>query len=372
MNLLMITGDRTLAEGKKSAFYNTLEEFHKYWDRIDIICPKTEFPMSDVRNFFGNVFIHPSPWPLVAQPFWILKKGKQIYAEQKFDLMTVHEYPPFYNGIRARLLWGWIQVPYILEIHHIPGFPKAAGPKERFYKNLMRFFIRADSAKAKAVRAVNKKQVPDFLIKAGVPKDKIVYIPSFYIDLDVFRPLAVEKKYDLVFAARLEKNKGIRSLLEAVKFSIFNFQFPMKLLIIGSGPLKQELVRFVEQNDLRDSVFFSGWLETLNNVAQAYNSAKIFINPSLNEGGPRVTLEAMACGLPIITTKVGLMPDIIHDDENGLFIDWTLNDMAEKIISLLKNKELQNKFSEAGLELVKQFERNAAIKNYAEQLQKLV
>ncbi len=124
----------------------------------------------------------------------------------------------------------------------------------------MRFFIRADSAKAKAVRAVNKKQVPDFLIKAGVPKDKIVYIPSFYIDLDVFRPLAVEKKYDLVFAARLEKNKGIRSLLEAVKFSIFNFQFPMKLLIIGSGPLKQELVRFVEQNDLRDSVFFSGWL----------------------------------------------------------------------------------------------------------------
>jgi glycosyltransferase involved in cell wall biosynthesis len=376
--LLMISGDRSLAEGKRGAFYNTLEEFHKYWDRVDIICPKIQNSKIKMQNdnvkfkIFENVYIHPSSWPLIAQPLWILKKGRQIYAEQKFNLMTVHEYPPFYNGIGARLLWNKIKTPYILEIMHVPGHPKASSLKERFYRALFKIFICWDAVKAKAIRVINQKQTPEFLKAVGISEDRIKYIPAFYIDLDVFRPLAVEKKYDLVFAARLEKNKGISLLLKAVRFSISNFQFPMKLLIIGSGPLKNELIRYVEKNGLKDNVFFSGWLETLNDVAQAYNSAKIFINPSLNEGGPRVALEAIACGLPVITTKVGLMPDIIRNGENGLFMDWTSNDMTEKTIGLLKDKELQNKFSEAGLKLVKQFERKDAIKNYADKLQSLI
>ncbi|PIR41691.1 MAG: hypothetical protein COV30_02370, partial [Candidatus Yanofskybacteria bacterium CG10_big_fil_rev_8_21_14_0_10_37_15] len=121
-----------------------------------------------------------------------------------------------------------------------------------------------------------------------------------------------------------------------------------------------------------DNVFFSDWLATSEDVARAYASAKIFVNPSYNEGGPRVVLEAMACGLPVVTTRVGLMPDIIKDGENGLFTDWLAEDMAEKIQTLLKDKELQDKFAAAGLELVKQFERKESIKNYADKLKQLI
>ena len=386
----MISGDRSLAEGKHGAFYNTLEEFHKYWDRVDIVCPSIfNFLRPKTHNLkpitcFGNVFIHPSPWPLILQPFWILKKGREIYREQKFNLMTVHEYPPFYNGIGARLLWNKIKIPYVLEIMHVPGYPKAASVKEEIYKTFLKFFIKPDSSKAKAIRVINKNQTPGFLMRAGVARSKLIYIPAFYIDLNIFCPLNAEKKYDLVFAARLEKNKGIVLLLRAISNIKVAYsaeatsaakagKMPnVKLLIIGSGPLKANLQDYVKRNGLEHNVFFSGWLETLNDVARAYNSAKIFVNPSLNEGGPRVVLEAMACGLPVITTRVGLMPDMIHDGENGLFTDWTPNNMAEKIIHLIKDKELQNKFSEAGLELVKQFERKEAIKNYADKLQLLI
>src|SRR3989338_10228011 len=146
MKLLMITGlgsAKDLASGKKGAFYNTLEEFSKYWTRIDIICPHIEnYKIENslkIENFklkiFNNVFVHISPWPLVFHPFWFLKKGKEIYKEQKFDLMTVQDYPPFYNGIGARLLWSRIKVPYILEFHHISGYPKAANFKEKIYAN---------------------------------------------------------------------------------------------------------------------------------------------------------------------------------------------------------------------------------------------
>ncbi len=367
----MISGDRALAEGKYGAFYNTLEEFHKYWDRIDIICPRTTNYKLQTTNLFGNVFIHPSPWPLIMQPFWILKRGKQIYKEQKFNLMTVHEYPPFYNGIGARLLWNKIRVPYVLEIHHIPGLPKAAGFKERFYKNMTEFLIRADSIRAKAIRAVNKKQVPDFLIKAGVPREKIVFIPSLYIDLNVFQPMRLDKKYDLVFAARLEKNKGILNLIEAIR--IAKKQKPdIKLLIIGSGPELSRIKLLTTHYSLQTNIIFSGWLETLNDVVRAYNSAKIFINPSLNEGGPRVALEAMACGLPVITTKVGTMLDVVSDGENGLFGSWEPDEIADKIALLLEKKGLQEKFSQAGIEIAKRFEKVAAIKNYADELKKII
>jgi len=90
----MITGDRSLAEGKFGAFYNTLEEFHNYWERIDVISPNVSNLNPHTSNLFHNVFIHPSPWHLIFQPSFILKKGKEIYREQKFDFITVHEYPP--------------------------------------------------------------------------------------------------------------------------------------------------------------------------------------------------------------------------------------------------------------------------------------
>ena len=316
----------------------------------------------------GNVFIHVSPWPIIFHPFWFLKKGIEIYKEQKFDLMTVQEFPPFYNGIGARLLWHKIKVPYILEIMHIPGYPRAAGFKEKFYRGLMKIFIKFDSTKAKAVRVINKKQTPDFLKKAGISELKLFYIPAFYIDLEVFSKKNIEKKYDLVFAARLEKNKGIIELLKAIKLLVTNYHLPTKLLIIGSGPLKEELIKFVEKNGLKNNVFFSGWLATSDDVAEAYSSARIFINPSYNEGGPRVALEAMACGLPVITTEVGLMSDIIKDGDNGLFTGWQPKEIAERIILLMDNRELQNKFSVAGMELVRQFEKKAAIKNYTNKL----
>jgi glycosyltransferase involved in cell wall biosynthesis len=367
--LLMISGDRALAEGKHGAFYNTLEEFHKYWDRIDVICPKVK--EQKVKEIFGNVFIYPSPWPLICQKWWVFLKGSKLFKRNKFDLMTVHEYPPFYNGIGAWMLWRKIKVPYVLEVMHIPGYPKAGNFKEVIYKNLIRWFLRYDTKRARGVRIINKEQTPQFLKKSGVPEGKFIHIPAFYIDLDTFSPKNEEKKYDIVFAARLEKNKGILELIKAV--DLVRKKMPeIKLLIIGTGPLKQELINFVENGELKNNVFFSGWLATSEDVARAYSSAKIFVNPSYNEGGPRVVLEAMACGLPVITTKVGLMLDIIVDGENGLFVDWSVEDMVEKIQDLLGNKELQAKFSKAGLELVKNFERKKEIKNYADKLKELI
>jgi len=385
--LLMITGDRALASGKKGAFYNTLEEFHKHWDRIDIICPrigkfKNGKSMENgnwkmINNIFGNVFIHPSPWPLIFQPFWILRAGLRILKTNHYTLstknylMTVHDFPPFYNGIGAKFIHFFTRVPYVLEIMHIPGLPRAASTKELIYKYLSALFIGIDAHRARAVRVINQNQTKNFLIKAGVPVSKIKYIPAFYIDFDIFKPESVEKKYDLIYAARLEKNKGISSLIKSV--SVLRETKPkIKLLVIGQGPELKKLKSEVKNLGLEDNIEFSGWLNGSEDMAQLFNQSRIFVNPSFNEGGPRVVLEAMACGLPVITTKVGLMLDIIKDGENGIFTDWDPKDMAENISKLLQDEGLQNKFKTASLELVKQFEKKEAIKNYADSLNLII
>ena len=286
-------------------------------------------------------------------------------------MVTVHEYPPFYNGIGARLLWQKTRTPYILELMHVPGHPKTANFKERFYKFLTKIFINFDSKKAKAIRVINKKEIPEFLISAGIKKEKLVYIPAFYIDLETFKPIEVDKKYDLVFAARLEKNKGILNLIKAVEI-MKNDKKDISLLLIGNGSLKEDIKKYIKENNLENNVYLSGWLETSHDVARAYNSGKIFVNPSFNEGGPRVLLEAMACGLPIVSTNVGIAQDIIENGANGIVIGWDSNGMSKKILSLINDQETQSDFRVKGLDLVKQFERKQSIDNYAVKIKELI
>ena len=365
--LLMITGLGSaidLASNKKGAFYNTLEEFHKHWERIDIIVPRIKGQKSEIKEFFGNVYVHISPWPLMFHPFWFVKKGWEIFKKQKFDLMTVHEFPPFYNGIGARLLWQKIKAPYVLEIFHIPGHPRAANIKEVVYKFLFKLFIRFDASKAKAVRVMNQNQVPDFLIRVGVPKEKIIYIPAIYVNSDIFRPMNLFKEYDLIFVGRLEKNKGINLFLEAVK------KLSCKAVIVGDGSLTNDVKLKIGNWKLK--IDMHGWAKDSQEVAGLINKSRVLVMPSYNEGGPRVVVEAMACGVPILATPVGIVPDLLKNGLGGEIISWEADDIAQRVSGLLNNPDKYQKYSHSGPEIAGQFERKTAIKNYAEKLQALI
>ncbi len=367
-NLIMITGlgsAEDLARGKKGAFYNTLEEFHKYWNRIDIIAPRITNYELRITNLFGNVHIHTSPWPLVFHPWFFLKEGMRLHKKYHFDLMTVQDFPPFYNGIGAYLLSLATRVPYILEIMHVPGLPKAGSSKELIYKYLTKFFIRFDARHARAVRVINQKQTKDFLIEAGVPANKIKYIPAFYIDLDIFKPEPIEKKYDIVYAARLERNKGVLNLIKAIE--IIRQKIPeIKACIIGDGPMRAEIENYIREHRLENNIELTGWLAGPQDVARRLNQSRIFVNPAFNEGGPRVALEAMACGIPVITTKVGIMLDIIKDGENGVFSGWSPQNLTQAAGTVLDSPALADSCAQAGLRTADQFERKSSIRHYAE------
>ena len=313
MRLLMISGRGAVdtALGKKNAFYNTLEELHKYFDRIDVLTPITAM-------LFDNVFFRSE-------------------IPKHFDIMTVHEYAPFRNGRLANKIWGKSKIPMMFEIMHIPGVPRAGTWKEHLAWLMTRAYIKYDTRHASVVRVINA-QVGEWLVKAGVPSEKIKLVSAMYIDMDIFKPMNLEKKYDMIFVGRRATNKGI-DLFNAV---VRKFQ--------ASSSKFQALV-------------VDGWAKDSKEIAKLINQSKILVMPSYNEGGPRVVLEALACNVPVLATPVGIVPDVLPKE---WIIDWSVDDIVRKA-----RKILFGDFVFPDIDMQK-FEKKSAIKNYAEEIKKVI
>ncbi|MEK7218163.1 MAG: glycosyltransferase family 4 protein [Patescibacteria group bacterium] len=361
----MISGDRSLSQGKKSAFWYTLEILREHFERIDVICPHAAARPVTLAPF-PHTFLHPSPWPLPLQPRWIVRKGRELAGLYGHDAMTVHEYPPFYNGLGALRLHRATDVPYALEVHHVVGYPRPSSPAEWAGRFLSRLFLPLEARSAAAVRVVSG-EARSLLHRWGVPREKLRLVPSFYIETSLWRPdPRVTKRYDLAFCGRLVANKGLVELLRALR------SLPgVSLLVVGDGPLRADCERRVRAWGLSARVTFAGWLPAQEDVARALQSARVFVMNSRSEGGPRVALEAMAAGLPVIATRVGVMPDVIRDGESGSLIAMEASSLTDAIRLLLKDPSLCGRLGEEAAKVGRTFERRAALERYAAFLQSL-
>lgn len=362
MNLLMISGDRSVASGKESAFFQTLKGLSPSFERIDILCPRVRG--SRTECVFGNVFLHPASSGKFLFPLWVRVAGKNLHDVHRHDVLTVHDYPPFLNGLSARLLLRRIRIPSVLEIHHIVGFPRAASVSEWVGRWMTRTFIRSHAKHFSAVRVVNG-DVKTQLAAWGVDTQKISIIPSVYLDLALLRSIGQQKKsYDFVFSGRLAGNKGLPTVLRALA------KVPAAtLLVIGDGPLRKKVERLTESLCIRPRVTFAGWLPTMHDVAASMSSASVFIQHSSSEGNPRVAVEALALGLPVITTRVGIMPDIIEDGRNGLFVSGATDDLVRAMQELAGTSDRIASMSQSASADVARFDREVTLPAYAAFLQ---
>ncbi|MCF7844304.1 MAG: glycosyltransferase family 4 protein [Kiritimatiellales bacterium] len=375
MKLLMISGDRSILQRKQGAFWYTLQELRKHFDRIDIICPrvpkvskngKSETKGGESALVGGSVFFHPCPWNICFQSRWIMRKGRELVSTFGHDIATVHEYPPFYNGMGASRLAAKIRIPYALEIHHIVGMPKASSLTELIGRIMSRLYLPRDAKFANKVRVVNNK-VRDRLIKWGVPDQKIQVVPSFYLDKTILQSIKHPPIiYDVAFCGRLVPNKGLPELIRAV--AMLN---GARLVVVGDGPMRTKYEDLAQSLDLQDRVTFLGWLPTLEAVLGAVASSNIFVMCSKSEGGPRSVLEAMGIGMPVIATPVGVVPEIIKDGVNGLITDGSEKDLAEKIRYLLSDSALQKSMAKEATKILDDFDRERLIKAYADFLKSL-
>ena len=120
--------------------------------------------------------------------------------------------------------------------------------------------------------------------------------------------------------------------------------------------MKNELISMTKELDLEKNVRFMGFIGDINTKVDYFNSADIFILPSLSECFPIVNLEAMACGIPIVASKIGGVPDAVKEGENGLLVPpLNKNALSDAIIYLLENEDIREKFGENGRENIKDY-----------------
>ncbi|PWR71772.1 GT4 family glycosyltransferase PelF [Methanospirillum stamsii] len=180
--------------------------------------------------------------------------------------------------------------------------------------------------------------------------DREIYIIPNGIDLNSFHAISpysmLEKdKINIIFIGRLHPVKGIQYLIKAIK-QVHEKIPQVRLVLIGEGEQRKSLEDLVERLGIEDCVIFFGSIPN-NRIPDILNRADIFTLSSLSEGFPTVILEAMACGIPIVASRVGGIPDIMQNGVNGYLVEpKNPDDIAKKILDLLQHDDLRQEISQ--------------------------
>ena len=161
--------------------------------------------------------------------------------------------------------------------------------------------------------------------------DKVTIIPN-YVDTERFCPLEQSKVYDLVFVGRVSEQKNLRSLLTAIRNTDYT------LAIAGDGDLRESLQE--EFNDLGERVHWLGRVAHPE-LPTLINQGRVFILPSHYEGHPKSLIEAMACGVPVIGTRVRGIKQVLEHEKTGILCEPDAESIRYAIDNILTKPDLR-------------------------------
>ncbi len=216
--------------------------------------------------------------------------------------------------------------------------------------------------------SIYKKQIVD---KISLSNLKIFILPTS-ADTVAFNNISYDKykefKINLLFLSRAVKQKGLFHLIDAlVKLKNQN-SYSINLIVAGDG---RDLIRakqYATQKGLNEFISFVGYVKGKEKY-KILNESHIFIFPSyLSEGCPNAVLEAMAAGLPVITTSVGCLKDIVINEENGYIVkQQSVDDIVWAVNKLVNNPELMVKMGKKNREkAIKEFDNEVIFKKIEE------
>jgi len=274
----------------------------------------------------GIEIYHPTYFftPKILESLYGLFCFLSIYATVSRQIRSMHPdcifatwaYPDGFSAVLLGRLYG------------MPVFIKTHGSDIHDIQSSLRSILTAwGLKKARKVFCVSR-DLKSRVVKMGVDKDRIITVYNG-IDRTVFYPqdkIEARKKFNIpldmtlmLFVGNLETVKGPDVLINAfnkIKSNIING----KLYLAGEGSLLKDLKEKCRVYGLEKSVIFSGSVAH-EEMGCMMNTADLLIVPSRNEGVPNVILEAMACQVPVVATRVGGIPEVVIENETGLLVE---------------------------------------------------
>ena len=225
---------------------------------------------------------------------------------------------------------------------------------ERWGRPIVRF-TRYLLQRLHAIIIILSTRMHDYLVNHDFAFNDVLLIPNG-VDTSRFYPLSEDtpsnqRSQTVVCIARLYYQKGLDMLLQS--WYLVHKELPeARLIVAGSGPLQAQLTYMAEALKLGESVEFLG---TQTDVTAVLHRGSIAALPSRWEGMPNAILEAMACGLPCIATRVSGTEDIIKHEVNGLLVEpEDYQAMAQALLALLRDPARCSAYGKAARETIEQ------------------
>lgn len=272
-------------------------------------------------------------------------KAINLHKEKKYDL--IHGIMASQGSAAAYLFkFFYPKVPFVLTLQE--GDLGRNSPFDRFWQR--RIVKKADAIivisnyLAEFAKKFNKK-ARVFIVPNGVDLNK------FQNPNDKFQNNPNQKT--IITVSRLVPKNGVDILIRAMEK--VKKETPEAICqIVGDGRQRKELEKLTRKLGLENEIQFSGSIPN-HEIPKYLAQAAVFVRPSRSEGLGTAFLEAMACGVPVLATPVGGIPDFLKENETGLFCKTeNPEDLAQKIISIFKDENLRSKLIENGLKLVKE------------------
>ncbi len=325
-----------------------------------------------------NVFVYPTNSLFKPVFFWhAYKIAKKIIIDSRFQISdsVITAQDPFETGLVGWLLKRRFQLPLQIQIHadiFSPYFWEES-LKNKLRVLLAKFLL----PKADGIRVVSERIKNSLVTNRQSLVAKITVLPIFVdvrkiqnkkpkIDLRQKYP---DYKFIFLMASRLTREKNIGLAIEAAQEVVK--KYPKTLfLIVGEGPEQKNLQLLITNYQLRNNVIIEPWTEDLISY---YKIADLFLLTSNYEGYGRTVVEAMAAGLPVIMTDVGLAGELLIDELDGGVVPVNDKEALIKTIGeLLENQEKREGLIQEAQKIIESLmPKNEYLRLYKESLENM-
>lgn len=230
--------------------------------------------------------------------------------------------------------------------------------KDNYEKKIGLFFLKKIT-ELRVLGASVKNNLAQYQLCKLVVIDNGIYVPP---DIRISETLS-SSPLNLLFVGALNFSKGIKNLIESLNL-LKKEQVEIHLNIMGEWSNKtqeKEILGYIESNSLNNLITFNG-LVTDNKKWEIYKKSSLLVHPTFWDGQPLVLLEAMGCGLPIISTKVGAIPDTMIHNYNGIILPE--NNPAELTKAIKYFDQNRQKLSEISNNNIQTYRKKFTIDSY--------
>ena len=279
--------------------------------------------------------------PGLVHKFPLLFNINQILRRLDFDILDLHRHADP-STLPPALLSSRMGKPIVMTLHGLEC--KVSPLIDMAYWAYVRSFDGLVIRRASRIIVLTKHDAR-LTLRLGCPPRKVRVIPNG-VNTRLFRPLRDGDPFLVVWHGRLVRGKGLEHLIRAIHILRKHHGLPMRLLLVGEGPIKERLASLAQRLGLDSSVEFTGWRPS-GELPELICRGTIYAFPSFFEGMPWAVLEAMACGRAVVASNIPGIKDIIDDGINGLLVrPGDVRGLAQAIAKLVQDEELRKLLSE--------------------------